>query len=196
MFTICDNRNSLINKVINKACDSTVGIPLTCSYHDVKPNDCRMMEERADYSENVTVGGTPGCSPGHVSAACRSLRSEHLHTSYVIISLSEKIMAGSAHIYYPSTHSACKSSMHKQKSYLLPLRLRGGNLGKWGIPPAPTSLIAGWYGLGMKECQVTRGHVVCCVLVCYAYPYPVTDWCDVVYQRLLVLQNFKRLYWQ
>lgn len=122
------------------------------------PSDCMMMEERAGCSENVTVWGNtwiwswPRCS----------LHSEHLHTFYVILSLPEKIMAGCCRIRYPGTHSACRSGTHRQKSRPFPLRLRGGNQGKWGMPSAPTSLIAGWRGLGMKECQVTVGHVVLC----------------------------------
>lgn len=82
---------------------------------------------------------------------------------------------------------------HRQKSCLFSPRLRGGNWGKWGMPPAPTSFIAGWRGLGMKECQATVGHVVCVHCCVMQIHFPVMDRFALVHQILLVLQSFKSL---
>lgn len=139
------------------------------------PCVCRVMEEYTSCSENVTRKGNTWMWPW----PCCSLHREHLHTSYVIL-LFEKIMAGSGHIHYPNTYSASRSGTHRQKSYLLPWRRRGGNQGKWGmLPPVPTSLITGSCSWGMKECQVAMGHVMCFALLWYAYPLSCYEliWC-------------------
>lgn len=122
---------SLPDKVINKACDFTVAAR---NPSDLLLPRCLVIAGRW---KNVQAAvkmslcrETPGCGPGHVFAVCCSLHSEHFHTFYVIFSLSEKVMAGSGCVGYPNAHSACKSGTHRQKSYLLPLGLRGGNQGK------------------------------------------------------------------
>lgn len=170
---------SLTDKVINKICDFAVAaknpVDLLQPWWLVFVRWWRNTQAAV----KMSLGrGTPGCGLGHAAAYKENT---YVHPSYVIFSLSEKIMAG--HIHYPNTYSAIRSGTHRQKSFLLSQRRRGGNQGKWGmLPPAPTSLIAGWYSWGMKECQVAMGHVVCFALLWYAYPLSCYEliWCCVL----------------
>ena len=130
---------------------------------------------------------TPGCSPGHAFAECWAYRASTCTLYMLSFHYLSRLVAGSGCIHYPHTHSACKSSTHRQKFYPLPLSLRGSNQGKWGMPPAPTSFMAQGCGLGMKECQATLCHVMCCALVWYAYPLCCYGLIYVVHQRLLGL---------